>query len=326
MKAIVITAAGGPEVLQLKEVTTPNPSASEVLIQIHAIGVNRSDLMTRENPSFYKNIADDSLIPGLEVAGEVIAVGDSVTTFGIGDRVCALVKGNGYAEYISVDAGLCMPIPEEFSYVEAASLPEALCTIWLNIFQLGKFNPSQETFLMHGGTSGVGILALQIAKAMSASVYTTVGSVAKKEFLNSLGITNVILYKETPFEIAIPSASIDVILDMVGGSYTMKNLVLLKEKGRLVCINGMENFESTIDIATIMSKQLTITGSMLKPQPLSVKHQLIKEVQEYIYPLLLAKKVVPILYKCFPLAEAAKAHQLMESSTHIGKIVLTNTF
>lgn len=326
MKAIVITTAGGPEVLQLQEVTTPTTSASEVLIQIHAIGVNRSDIMTRENPGFYQNIADDSLIPGLEVAGEVVAVGNDVTTFAVGDRVCALVKGNGYAEYISVDAGLCLPIPEGFSYVEAASLPEALCTVWLNVFQLGKFNPSQETFLMHGGTSGVGILALQIAKVMGATVYTTVGSVAKKEFLNNLGITNVILYKETPFEVAIPSNSVDVILDMVGGSYTMKNLTLLKEKGRLVFINGMENFKSTIDIATIMSKQLTITGSMLKPQPLSVKHQLMKEVQQHIWPLLTSKKISPVIQQSFPLAEAAKAHQLMESSTHIGKIVLTNTF
>ena len=322
MQAIHITKAGGPEVLQFKTVELQKPDKREVRIQVKAAGVNRSDILTRENPDAYGKDLPGATIPGLEVAGEVIEVGAEVNDLLVGDKVCALIPGGGYAEEVVVDERLCLPLPAGVNFIEAASLPEAIFTVWFNIFQQGKIK-SEEHLLIHGGTSGVGIMGLQIAAAMGIKTYTTVGSQEKVDFIKQHKLGSVINYKEEDFERAYKDEQIDVILDMVGGSYTNKNLSILNKNGRLLYINGMNGTTPEINLWTIMSKNLILTGSLLKPQSVEVKAQIAREVHKYVWPLLEQKKVKPVIYKTFSLADAAEAHRLMESSTHIGKIVLS---
>ena len=321
MKAIVITKAGGPEVLQLQEVEKPQPNAQEVLIKVEAAGVNRSDILTREQPDAYGSDTPVAKIPGLEVAGTIVELGKNVNQFSLQDKVCALVAGNGYAEYICVDQRLCLPIPENLNFEEAACLPEAIFTIWFNLFQQAQLK-SGESLLIHGGTSGVGVMGLQIAQALGVTTYATAGSSKKIEFLKEIGVTKAINYKEEDFEIALKEIPLDVILDMVGGDYTDKNLELLQSKGRLVNINAMKSPQVSIDLWKVISKNLTITGSLLKPQSIETKAEIGQAIKEKVWPLLTSKKVKPYIYKTFPLNEAYKAHQLMESSDHIGKIIL----
>lgn len=322
MKAIHITKSGGPEVLRLQDRPKPKPEAHQVLIKVKAAGVNRSDISTRENMAAYGHGAIGNLIPGLEVSGDIVDIGMAVNDWQTGDKVCALIPNGGYAEYVAVNSSHCLPIPEGISLIEAAAIPETVFTVWFNVFHLGQLKPG-EKLLIHGGTSGIGTIGLQMAKALGSKVYSTVGSDEKMAFLNDLGLGMVINYKKQAFETLLKDEKIDVILDMVGGDYTQKNLDILNDKGRLININGMKSMDAQIDLFTVMKKNLTLTGSLLKPQSDQVKTMIAKAVEQTIWPLFGSKHIEPIVYKTFPLQEVSEAHRLMESSTHIGKILLT---
>lgn len=322
MKAIHITKSGGPEVLQLIETLKPKLEKNEVLIKVKAAGVNRSDVVTRKNTNTYGKESNEILIPGLEVSGEIVEIGHDVNDKKVGDEVCALIASGGYAEYVAVDSSHCLPVPDRISLTDAAAIPETVFTVWFNVFQLGKLQPN-EKLLIHGGTSGIGTMGLQMAKALGSAVYTTAGSDKKIDYLNKMNLGNAINYKKEAFEEVFKDEKIDVILDMVGGDYTQKNLEILNRKGRLININGMKSNEVNINLRTIMSKNLILTGSFLKPQSAEVKTQIAKEVEKKIWPLFQSKEIHPVIYKKFRLEDAAEAHKLMESSEHIGKILLT---
>ena len=321
MRAIHITKSGGPEVLELQETSKPIPAENQVLIKVKAAGVNRSDVITRQNTATYGKGSPTTLIPGLEVSGEITEIGEAVTDKKVGDKVCALIADGGYAEYVVVDSSHCLPIPEGISLTDAAAIPETVFTVWFNVFHLGKLQPG-EKLLIHGGTSGIGTMGLQMAKAWGCETYSTAGTEEKVDFLKKLGADHVLNYKEYNFEEVWKDEKIDVILDMVGGDYTQKNLDILNKKGRLCYINGMKSMDVNINLRTIMAKNLTVTGSFLKPQTADVKTQIAKDVEKNIWPLFHSKQIQSIIYKKFPLAEAADAHRLMESSEHIGKILL----
>ncbi|SFH87442.1 NAD(P)H-quinone oxidoreductase [Halpernia frigidisoli] len=322
MKAIHITKSGGPEVLQLQETPKPKPEKNQVLIKVKAAGVNRSDVITRQNTNTYGKNSPETLIPGLEVSGEITELGENVTDKKVGDKVCALIPGGGYAEFVAVESSHVLPVPEGISLTDAAAIPETVFTVWLDVFHLGQLQPG-EKLLIHGGTSGIGTMGLQMAKAWGCETYSTAGTEEKVEFLKNLGVDHVINYKRDNFEDVWKDEKIDVILDMVGGDYTQKNLEILNKKGRLVYINGMKSSDVNINLRTIMAKNLILTGSFLKPQTDDIKTQIAKDVAKNILPLFVSKEIKPIIYKIFPLAEAAEAHKLMESSEHIGKILLT---
>ncbi len=322
MKAIHITKSGGPEVLQLQETPKPAPTQNQVLIKVKAAGVNRSDIITRENTDTYGKGSPTTIIPGLEVSGKITELGSAVKDKKIGHKVCALIADGGYAEYVVVDSSHCLPIPEGISLTDAAAIPETVFTVWFNVFHLGQLQPG-EKLLIHGGASGIGTMGLQMAKAWGCKTYSTAGSDEKIEFLHKMGVDKAINYKKEAFEEVLKDEKIDVILDMVGGDYTQKNLEILNKKGRLVYINGMKNTDVNINLRTIMAKNLTVTGSFLKPQTAGVKTQIANDVEKNIWPMFQSEKIQPIIYKTFPLAKAADAHRLMESSEHIGKILLT---
>ncbi|WP_027124707.1 NAD(P)H-quinone oxidoreductase [Gelidibacter mesophilus] len=322
MKAIHIIKSGGPEVLQLQETPKPKPERHHVLIKVKAAGVNRSDINTRENTDAYGKGASKTLIPGLEVSGEIVEIGMGVKNIQVGDQVCALIPNGGYAEYVAVESSHCLPIPQGINLIDAAALPETIFTVWFNVFHLGQLKPG-EKLLIHGGTSGIGTIGLQMAKTLGSLVYSTVGSAKKMAFLNGMNLGTVINYKNQAFETLLKDEKIDVILDMVGGDYTQKNLDILNDKGRLININGMKSMTAQIDLFTIMRKNLTLTGSLLKPQSDQVKTMITKAVEKNIWPLFSSKQIHPVIYKTFPLQEASEAHRLMESSSHIGKILLT---
>jgi NADPH:quinone reductase len=335
MKAIWITRKGGPEVLELRDTPQPTPGPGEVLIKIKAAGVNRSDVYSRTSRSYGK---DGPEIPGLEVSGTIVRIGPAANDFDQagthlnttgsngsrwqpGDQVCALVTGGGYAEYVAVPGGQCLPIPAGWTLEAAATLPETVFTVWTNAFQTGALKTG-EHFLVHGGSGGIGTTAIQLAKALSIPVYTTAGTDQKCRWCESLGATRAINYKTEDFEAVLKDTGIDVILDMTGGDFTPKNLRLLREDGRLVYINAMRGREATIDITSIMYKRLIITGSMLKPRDAAFKAQLAADVEKNVWPLIARGAIKPLIHATFPLAEAAKAQQLMETSSHLGKIVL----
>ncbi|WP_333819920.1 NAD(P)H-quinone oxidoreductase [Ohtaekwangia sp.] len=324
MKAIVIEQPGGPEVLQLQERPQPEPAEQEVLIQVKASGVNRPDIAQRKGhyPPPAGTIQD---IPGLEVAGIVAKIGTRVTRWNIGDRVCALVAGGGYAGYCAVPEGQCLPIPANLDFSEAASLPETFFTVWSNVFDRGRLQ-SGESLLVHGGSSGIGVAAIQMAKAWGATVYSTAGSAEKCNFCESLGASRAINYKTEKFRDVMLQVTegrgVDVILDMIGGDYTSGNLDILAEEGRLVLINVMRGDEVSMKLSQIMRKRLTITGSTLRARDSAFKATVAANLEKYVWPWLISGIIKPVIYKTFPLAEAAAAHRLMESSEHIGKIVL----
>jgi NADPH2:quinone reductase len=320
MKAIVITKPGEPEVLQIQEREKPQPKPNEVLIRVKAAGVNRPDVFQRKG-NYPPPAGVSADVPGLEVAGIVEELGAEVTQWKIGDEVCALLGGAGYAEYVTVDARHCLPVPAGWSFAEAASLPETVFTVWQNVFQRGKLK-NGETFLVHGGSSGIGITAIQLAKAFGAEVYATAGSDDKCKACQNLGAKRSINYKKEDFEEVLKDIGVDVILDMIGGDYILKNIHLLKSDGRLVYINAMQGGKAEIDVTELMRKRLTLTGSTLRNRDASFKAQLSAEILEQVWPVLEAGKFKPVIYKTFKLEDAAAAHQLMESSEHIGKIVL----
>jgi len=325
MKAIVITQPGGPEVLQLQDRPIPVPKAHEVLIKVEAAGVNRPDVAQRKgNYPPPANASQD--IPGLEIAGAVVEIGDRTTRWNVGDKICALVIGGGYAEYCAVPEGQCLPIPENLSFVEAASLPETFFTVWSNVFDRAKLLPG-ESLLVHGGSSGIGVAAIQLAKAWGATVYVTAGTDEKCAFCEKLGADKAINYKKEKFKDVIKTITqkkgVNVILDMVGGDYTQDNLDVLTEEGRLVLINFMKGNETNIKLSSILQKRLVVTGSTLRARDENFKAAIADQLLKHAWPWLNSGKVNPIVYKTFTLNEAAATHVMMESGEHIGKIVLT---
>jgi len=322
MKVIVITSYGAPEVLQTQEREIPKPNAGEVLIKVKAAGVNRPDVIQRKG-NYAPPPGAPQDIPGLEVAGIVEEIGSNVTNLKKGDHVCALIAGGGYAEYAVANALHCLPVPSNLNLTEAASLPETVLTVWHNLFQRGQLKAG-EKFLVHGGSSGIGITAIQLAKAFGATVFATAGSKEKCDACDELGATKCINYKEEDFESVLKDEKIDVILDMIGGDYIEKNIQLLNTDGRLVFINAMKGGKSDFTAIDIMHRRLTITGSTLRNRDIAFKAALIAEVHKHVWPMIEEGKFKPVIYKTFSLKDAAKAHELMESSEHIGKIVLVN--
>jgi NADPH2:quinone reductase len=327
MKAIIITQPGGPEVLQMQDRPKPVIQANEVLIKVEAAGVNRPDVSQRKgNYPPPANAPQD--IPGLEIAGTVVELGSEGSTWKIGDKVCALVVGGGYAEYCAVPEGQCLPIPENLSFIEAASLPETFFTVWSNVFDRAKLLPG-ESLLVHGGSSGIGVAAIQLAKVWGATVYVTAGTDEKCVFCENLGATKAINYKKEKFKDAInvltQNKGVNVILDMVGGDYTQDNLDVLAVEGRLVLINFMRGNETNIGLSGIMQKRLTVTGSTLRARDTNFKAEIAGQLLKHVWPWLNSGKVKPIVYKTFALEEVPAAHELMESGEHIGKIVLVVT-
>ena len=320
MNAIVIEQPGGPKMLRPGQPPQPQPAAHEVLIRIHAAGVNRPDVLMRQGK--YAGSGDVAgLVPGLEVAGTVAQCGAEATRWQVGDAVCALLPAGGYAEYAVVDARHCLPVPTGLSMTEAAALPETVFTVWHNVFQRGNLQPG-ETLLVHGGSSGIGTTAIQLARALGSRVAITAGDEAKCAACRQLGADWAINYKTEDFEQVLNAEGVDVILDMVGGDYIAKNLRLLNDDGRLVFVNAMQGGAGEFSALEVMRRRLSITGSTLRPRSADFKAALAAEVEKHVWPLVAAGKFRPVIYQTFPLAEAAAAHQLMESSAHIGKIVL----
>ncbi len=322
MKAIIITKPGEPDVLQLEERPLPKLGENEVLIKVKATGINRPDVAQRQGryPAPPGAPVD---IPGLEVSGVIEDFGKDVIRWKKRDEVCALLSGGGYAEFVAAPAGQCLPIPKGFSFVEAASLPETIFTVWNNVFQRGTLK-SGENFLIHGGSSGIGVTAIQLAKALGAKVFATAGTDEKVKACIALGADIAINYKKDDFEKILESEGVDVILDMIGGDYVSKNMRLLRPDGRMVFINAMKGGEMNLNIRDIMKKRLIITGSTLRNRDIAFKSALAKEIEKHVWPIIEQGKFKAVIYKTFPLDAADKAHELMESSSHIGKIVLVN--
>ncbi len=324
MLAIEIVHAGTNGKLRPTCRKTPNPKETEVLIKVAAAGINRPDIMQRKG--LYPPPEGSTDIPGLEISGTVIEQGKQVTKINIGDKVCALVTGGGYAEYCLADENLCLPLPDGFSLVQAAAIPETFFTVWSNIFDRANL-VAGETLLVHGGTSGIGTTAIQLAKSFGAEIFVTAGTDDKCQFCQQLGADAAINYKKEDFveEISIITEKngVNVILDIIGGDYFPRNLKCLAEEGKLVQIAIQNGAKSEINLLPIMLKRLTITGSTLRSREISFKTRIAKQLLKNVWPLFESGKIKPVIYTTFPLTEASKAHELIESSQHIGKIVLT---
>jgi len=324
MTVVEIAAPGGPEQLKTARRPVPAPAAGEVLVRVAAAGVNRPDVMQRQGR--YPPPPGASDIPGLEIAGEIVALGAGVTDLKLGDRVTALLPGGGYAEYAAAAASLCLPIPEGLTMVEAAALPETFFTVWTNLFDRGGCKAG-ETVLVHGGTSGIGTTAIQLAVAWGARVFATAGTAEKARACERLGAVRGIDYRTEDFvEVTLKETAargVDLILDLVGGSYLSRNLDAAAVEGRLVIISLIGGAKAEINLLTVMSKRLTLTGSTLRARTVAQKAAVAEAVHRNVWPLLSAGRVRPIIHETFALAEASEAHRLMETSRHIGKIVLT---
>ncbi|MDB5025943.1 MAG: NAD(P)H-quinone oxidoreductase [Mucilaginibacter sp.] len=324
MKAVVITHPGGPEVLQLMERPRPSFAANEVLVKVAAAGISRPDIFQRKG-NYPPPAGAPEDIPGLEIAGTVVETGADVIRWQTGDKVCALVYGGGYATYCSVPEGQCLPVPDSFTFIEAASLPETFFTVWTNVFDQGKLQPG-ESLLVHGGSSGIGVAAIQMATALGSTVYATAGSDEKCKFCEELGAAKAINYNTEDFTATIArltnNRGVDVILDMVGGNYTPCNLQSLADEGRLVMINAIKGKDVQVDLSLVMRKRLIITGSMLRSREIAFKSAIARNLEKRIWPLLASKKIKPVVYSVFTALHAANAHQLMERNDHIGKLVL----
>ena len=323
MTYIDLPRFGGPEALVPARGPVPRPAAGEVLVKVHAAGINRPDVLQRKGG--YNPPPGASPVPGLEIAGTIVAMAPDVTGWKIGDRVCALVSGGGYAEYCTAPAPQCLPAPRSLSLLEAAGLPETFFTVWTNVFQRGGLRQG-ESFLVHGGSSGIGTTAIQLAREFGARVFTTVGSADKAKACRDLGAERAINYRDEDFVAVVKgltdSRGVDLILDMVGGSYIQRNLSALAVEGRLVQIAFLESSKVEIDFLPVMLKRLTVTGSTLRPRTVAQKAEIAAALKQRVWPLIEAGKIKPLIHKTFPLVEAAAAHALMETSTHIGKIVL----
>ena len=324
MKTIVIREAGGPDVLTLEYLPVPEPGRGEVLIKVAAAGVNRPDVLQRMG--VYPPPPGASNIPGLEVAGEIVRLGERVSRWSEGDSVTALTAGGGYAEYAVAHEGSCIRVPRGIGMAEAACIPETFMTVWHNVFERGALKAG-ECFLVHGGSSGIGSTAIQLAVHSGARVFATAGSAEKCAFCEELGAERAINYNTEFFVSVIRQANygkgVDVILDMVGGDYTKDNIACAAEDGRIVQIAFLKGPRVQIDLAPLMMKRLTLTGSTLRPRPLDFKARLARELEQRVWPLIESGAVRIPIDQAFPLSEAAEAHRRMESGAHMGKIVLT---
>jgi len=323
MTAVEISVPGGPEVLKPVSRPVPTPDHGQVLVKVAAAGVNRPDVVQRQG--LYPPPPGASDLPGLEIAGTVVHLGAGVTNLKLGDEICALVSGGGYAEYCLVDAPLALALPKGASMVEAAALPETFFTVWTNVFDRGRLKAG-ETFLVHGGTSGIGTTAIQLAQAMGARVFATAGSAEKCKAAENLGAERCINYRDEDFVAITQSLTEDrglnVILDMVGGDYVQRNLQALAMEGRLVNIAFLGGAKAELNLFPIMLKRLTMTGSTLRPQSLEAKAAIAATLRAKVWPLLDEGRIAPVIDSTFPLVQASAAHALMETSSHIGKIVL----
>jgi putative PIG3 family NAD(P)H quinone oxidoreductase len=322
MRFIDLDGPGGPDRLRLAQGPVPRPGPGQALIEVHAAGVNRPDLAQRAGR--YPPPPDASPVLGLEVAGVVVAVGAGADVR-VGEAVCALAPGGGYAEYCVVPARHCLPLPEGWTMAEAAGLPETLFTVWANVFQIGRLAAGQ-TLLVHGGASGIGTTAIQLARAFGARTFVTAGTDAKCAACLELGAAAAINYKTQAFDTEVERLTdgrgVDVILDMVAGSYTPRNVGCLAPQGRLVQIAVQQGATVTLDIARVMQRRLTITGSTMRPRTVDDKAAIARELHERVWPLLAAKTVRVVVDRVFPLAEAAAAHTYLEAGEHIGKVIL----
>ncbi len=323
MRAIAIREPGPPEVLVPVERAMPHAGAGELLIKVAAAGVNRPDVMQRQGRYAPPQGVTD--VPGLEVAGTVAAVGSAVTGWSVGDRVCALVAGGGYAEYCVAPAPQCLPVPAGLDFAHAAALPEVIFTVWTNVFERGQLKAG-ESVLIHGGSSGIGTAAIQLARARGARVFATAGSDEKCRACEALGAERCINYREQDFVAEVKAITadrgVDVVLDMVGGDYLQRNIDVLGMDGRLVMISQLGGYRSTISTIPILQRRLTITGSTLRARSVEEKGRLAVAVREHVWPLVESGAVRVVLHATFPLSHAADAHRVMESSQHIGKLVL----
>ena len=322
MTAIAISAAGGPQVLVPERIASPRPGTGQILIKVAAAGVNRPDILQRQGA--YPPPAGAPLTSGLEVAGEVVEIGPEVHRYKRGDLVCALVPGGGYAEYCVAAEDNALPVPKGMSLIDAAGLPETYFTVWTNVFQRGGLKAG-ETILIHGGSSGIGSTAIMLAKAFGARVIVTAGSDEKCRACVALGADLAINYRSQDFVEEMKAKNIEahVILDMVGGDYVARNMKVASLHGRIVQIAFQKGSKIEIDLLPVMLKRLTFTGSTLRPRTVAEKAEIARELEAKVWPLLAAGRCRPLIHATFPLAEAARAHQLMESSVHVGKIILT---
>lgn len=324
MRCIEVSAPGAPDALRVAERALPQPKAQEVLIKVAAAGVNRADCYQRQG--LYPPPPGASDILGLELSGTVAALGAGVERWKIGDKVCALVSGGAYAEYCAAHQGSCLTIPSNYNWVKAAALPETFMTVWSNVWERAALKPS-ETLLVQGGTSGIGTTAIQLANALGHRVFATAGSREKCQACEALGAERAIDYKSEDFVDVVKRATqgrgVDVILDIVAGDYVARELAALTEEGRLVVISLQGGAKATIDAALLMRKRLTLTGSTLRARDDAYKAGLASRMSAKVWPLLEAGKVAPVVHTTFDLTVAAQAHRLMESSAHIGKIILT---
>jgi putative PIG3 family NAD(P)H quinone oxidoreductase len=316
MRAIEITRPGGPEVLEWHEVPEPHVERGDVLIDVAASAVNRADVMQRQG--FYDPPPGSSPYPGLEVSGVVTEVGEDVEHFKPGDEVCALLGGGGYAEKVVVPAGQLMPVPDGVDLVTAGALPEVACTVWSNVFMTGRLRRG-ETLLVHGGASGIGTFAVQLAKALGSYVVTTVGSAAKAERVRELGADEVINYREEDFADKVHA---DVILDIMGAKYLAGNVRALRTGGRLVIIGMQGGRKAEIDLGALLTKRASVHGTTLRARPVDEKGVIVRSVVDNVWPLVGAGAVRPVVYAEVPMSEAAQAHRMLDSGEHVGKILL----
>ena len=324
MRCIEISTPGGPEVMQIGERPLPQPAEGQVLVKVASAGVNRADTSQRKGNYPVPPGAPDIL--GMEVAGTVAALGAGVSEWKVGDAVCALVAGGGYAEYCAAPATNCMPIPKGLSLVEGGALPETFMTVWSNVWDRGQFAPG-ESILIQGGSSGIGVTAIQMAKALGHTVYATAGSAEKCAACEKLGADRAINYKTEDFVEVVKSLTggtgVNVVLDMVAGGYVEREAKCLAEDGRLVLIATLGGVSGPVNFSEVMRRRLTVTGSTLRPRPVAFKAAIAKNLTSRIWPLIEAGAIRVVIHQAFPLAQAADAHRLMESSQHIGKILLT---
>ncbi len=324
MNCIEISAFGGPELLKPATRPLPAPQAGEVLIKVAAAGVNRPDVIQRQG--MYPPPPGASDLPGLEVAGTIAALGDGVEGLALGQPVCALLTGGGYADYAVAAAPLCLPVPAGYDMIRAAALPETVFTVWYNLFMRAHLTAG-ESLLVHGGTSGIGTTAIQLARAFGVEVFTTAGSAEKCRACEGLGAKRAINYRDEDFVQVIAAETggkgVDVILDMVGGDYLPRNIKCLASDGRHVSIAFLKGPKAEVSFLPVMLKRLTLTGSTLRPQPVRAKAAIAAELKEKVWPLLDQGRLAPVVHATFPLAQAEQAHRLMEASAHVGKIILT---
>ncbi len=323
MRAVVITEPGGPEVLQVRDVPAPQPEPGEVIVDVTATAVNRADLLQREGN--YPPPPGASPYPGLECSGTIAALGSSVAGWAVGDRVCALLTGGGYAEQVAVPVGQLLPAPARLSLVDAAALPEAACTVWSMVFGAGRLEPG-ERLLVHGGTSGIGTMAIQLAHQRGASVYATAGTPRKLASCLSLGADVAINYRDEDFEQRVREetggAGVDVVLDNMGASYLPRNLASLAVGGRLIVLGLQGGRQGALDLGVLLAKRATVHAAALRSRPLAEKAAIVAETQHAVWPLVEAGTVRPVVDRVLTLEDAAEAHRLVESSEHIGKVVL----